>query len=146
MEEEGEGEAEVGANAMDAEDHQTAGNPDGPAAANRTDMHTAHGQRKRCGSIEWNKQESGNWRWSSELHGKDSELKKQKLGEVAGQSEPTESWTFCHKLSIVVNFPDEEEGLQGVFWEDNLVPHCSKHIIDWRSNLNMALRAVYLSK
>lgn len=94
MEEEGEGEAEVGANAMDAEDHQTAGNPDGPAAANRTDMHTAHGQRKRCGSIEWNKQESGNWRWSSELHGKDSELKKQKLGEVAGQSEPTESWTF----------------------------------------------------
>ena len=47
---------------------------------------------------------------------------------------------------MAVDFPDEEEGLQGVFWEDNLVPHCSKYIIDWRSNLNMTIRAVYLSK
>ena len=59
---------------------------------------------------------------------------------------PTKSWSFCHKLSKVVNFPDEEEGSQCAFWEDSLVPHCSKFIIDWRSNFGMALRAVYLSK
>ena len=57
---------------------------------------------------------------------------------------PNDEGSFCVRMKNVVDFPDDEDALPEVYWEQGLVPLVNKYFCEWRSNVNNALKISFL--